>query len=128
MIYGQWRRVSARAELDSWELRQREEEEAWDLRNEILADRLDALLGTTVRLRAACPVGERRFPAHSRFRVLWRNKDRLILSWLKDDEILVVLEAERFDPEPPVKHMTAVDILDEWLLNRTAAGASEMSR
>lgn len=50
--YGLWRRAAPRAELDAWERRARDADEAWDMRHPVEADALDALIGCTVALRA----------------------------------------------------------------------------
>lgn len=51
--YGLWRRAAPRLELDDYERRQRDADEAWDLRHSEEADELDALIGRTLALRAA---------------------------------------------------------------------------
>lgn len=132
MIYGQWRRVVSREELDAFELRQRDTEEAWDLRNEVLADHFDALVGKLVRLRAETPIAKTMYPRHSSWKALWRNRDWLIVAYLKDTTFLAVVEAAKFELLPALRNGaplapiqgTASEYLEQ-VMNRLAMNASE---
>ncbi len=111
-LYGCWRRLIDRSELDPFELRQRDDEEAWDLRNEALADQLDEMVGKIARLTVSTPIGHHFCKRGTRFRVVWRVKDWLIISWLRDPSVLQIVEAAKFELEPrsavPAERVTAV--------------------
>jgi len=92
--YGIWRRRVSRGLLDAVELARRDDEESWDLRNESLADRLDALEGATVRLLATTRALAATYRRGMRFTVLGRVKDKLIarsVEKIVDGERVVVL-------------------------------------
>lgn len=98
--YGLWRRVAPRADLDPWERRERDADESWDLRHSEEADRLDALIGQTVRLlkrRQGFPdpeTGEGRvFPKGSRFKVRGRVRNVLLVD-SPDDGPPLLLQAD----------------------------------
>lgn len=85
--YGIWRRLAPRRELDAFELLTRDADEAWDIRYPDEADRLDALVGTTVallRAREGFPDPDtdeaRVYPRGARFRVVGRIRGNLFVS------------------------------------------------
>lgn len=80
--YGLWRLTASRAELDPQEIRQRDADEAWDIRYPELAEQLDTYVGQTVsltRAREGIPnpeTGEgRTYPKGARFAVQHRVRD-----------------------------------------------------
>lgn len=86
--YGLWRRHEqvTRAELDPVERLSRDQDEAWEMRHPEEADRLDAMIDRTVRLRRTLgsmpdpETGEGRgYPKGSRFRVAGRVRGRLLI-------------------------------------------------
>lgn len=91
-LYGLWRRTARRSELDPGEQRKRDAEETWDLRHPERADELDALAGTTVRLRVAHEAldGEE-YLAGEAFIVRGRVRDMLLCESLERGADGVVL-------------------------------------
>jgi hypothetical protein len=85
--YGLWRRSAERSELDTHERRKRDAEEAWDLRHEEHADRLDALIGCSVELLTEHEAmdGET-YDAGERFIVKGRVRDMLLCETLEREE------------------------------------------
>lgn len=96
-FYGLWRRIAPRSALDASERRKRDHEEAWDLRHEEHADRLDALKGRTGQLRVALEAfnGET-YDAGEQFIVRGRVKDKLICESLEreDEPVTLTLKEE----------------------------------
>lgn len=100
--YGLWRRIAPRAELDPLERRQRDADEAWDLRHTEEADRLDALVGRTVTLRRrmeAFPdpdTGEGRiYSKGCQFKVRGRVRDQLIVDLIGGElDVPMLLRAD----------------------------------
>ncbi len=80
--YGIWRLTAPRAALDEQETRQRDSDEAWDMRYADRAEELDRYLGAVVELtraREGIPnpeTGEgREYPKGARFTVSGRVRD-----------------------------------------------------
>lgn len=94
--YGLWRRIAPRRLLDDHECALRDSEEAWDLRNEALADRLDARVGASVRLREEWLTCTVRYRAGAEFIVLGRVRDALLCESVRlyDGATVVVLLRE----------------------------------
>ena len=97
-LYGIFRRTVPRSELDAWERRQRDLEEAWDLRNEALADALDTMIGKVVALRREIRIGfgelgSTKYRKGSRFRVQGRICDRFLASLERDKSLIVNIDA-----------------------------------
>ena len=101
-IYAEWRRQAPRYLLDAYEQRTRDAEEAWDLRNEATADRLDALVGKVLASRESVTLGTRDGetnhrrvrPAGTLWRVRWRVRDTFIVALATDSTLLAVFAAD----------------------------------
>lgn len=97
--YGLWRRAAPRLELDAYERRERDADEAWDLRHPEEADRLDAMIGQQVRLlrrREGFPdpeTGEGKvYPKGCRFKVRGRVRGALLVDlWGADSSSVPLL-------------------------------------
>ena len=78
-LYACWKRQAPRGDLDARERQERDYAEAWDLRNEALADRLDAYVGRTVALTATRQsVLDDVYVVGTRLRVVARASDMLL--------------------------------------------------
>lgn len=101
--YGLWRRQASRLELDAYERRARDADEAWDLRHPEEADKLDALIGRTVALlreREGYPdpdTGEGRvYRRGCLFKVRGRVRDGLLVDKIGagDNDVPLLLKAD----------------------------------
>lgn len=92
-LYGIYRRTMPRTELDPYERRQRDQDEAWDLRNEALVDALDLMIGKLMRLRHPIEIGQKTFAKGTAFYVRGRVRDTYLVTQLTDKSLTTVIAA-----------------------------------